>query len=39
VNVDLDAGTLTVHGSRLDEEAVRRKIDEAGYVVRQRTRA
>ena len=39
VNVDLDAGTVTVHGTSLDEDALRRTIDEAGYFVRQRTRA
>ncbi len=38
VNVDLDAGTVTVHGTPLDEEALRRKIDDAGYVVRHRSR-
>jgi copper chaperone len=34
VNVDLAQHTVTVHGEGLDEECLRRRIDEAGYVVR-----
>jgi copper chaperone len=31
VAVDLDTKIVRVHGSRLDDEAVRAAIDEAGY--------
>jgi len=34
VNVDFAERTVTVHGEELDEERLRRKIDDAGYVVR-----
>jgi copper chaperone len=33
VNVDFAERTVTVHGEGLDEERLRRGIDEAGYVV------
>ena len=33
VDVDLDAGTVTVRGGGVDPEAVRAAIDEAGYEV------
>ena len=31
VDVDLDTKIVTVHGSRLDDAAVRAAIEEAGY--------
>ena len=31
VEVDLDGGTVTVHGTGADDAAVRAAIDEAGY--------
>jgi copper chaperone len=31
VNVDIDAKLVTVHGSELDDTALRAAIDEAGY--------
>ena len=34
VEVDLDGGTVTVHGTGADDAAVRAAIDEAGYTVR-----
>jgi copper chaperone len=34
VNVDLAQHTVTVHGEKLDEERLHRRIDEAGYLVR-----
>jgi copper chaperone len=33
IEVDLAAGTVTVHGERIDDDAVRRAIEEAGYEV------
>jgi copper chaperone len=33
VNVDLTAKVVTVHGAEIDDAAVRRAIDEAGYDV------
>jgi copper chaperone len=39
VNVDLAERTVTVHGEGLDEERLRRKIDDAGYVVRSSEQA
>ena len=32
VDVDLDAGTLTVRGDA-DDDAIRKAVDEAGYAV------
>jgi copper chaperone len=33
VSVDLQAGTVTVSGERIDDAAVRAAVDEAGYQV------
>lgn len=33
VEVDLETGTVTVHGSGLDDAAIRAAVDEAGYEV------
>jgi copper chaperone CopZ len=33
VEVDLGAGTVTVHGEGIDDDAVRRAVEEAGYEV------
>ena len=33
VGVDLDAGTVTVTGEQIDDDAVRAAVDEAGYRV------
>jgi copper chaperone CopZ len=33
VDVDLDAKTVTIRGTELDDAALRAAIDEAGYAV------